>query len=408
MAPDGWTQRRIDELGAVRSGRQRAPQYTKGTKRPYLRVANVFDGLIDTSDVLEMNFTDREFAEYRLKSGDILLNEGQSLALVGRSAIYKGEPADCCFQNTLIRFRPGSDILAQYAQYLFQHLMYTGQFAAIASQTTSIAHLGLSRLASLQVLVPSIVEQRNIVRILDAWDRAIMHTTALTKSYRARRRGLMQQLLSGTVRWPDHARTPWQHFRLNEVLKGVNRPVEWGEDTLYRLASVRRWSGGVFDRESLFGHQIKVKKLHTIRTGDFLISHIQAAYGAMALVPSEFDGATVSEGYTILVPNDKSLDIRYLGYLAEMPELRHKAYMSSNGFFAERLRLNFNPEDFLKQSVYLPTEHRAQAKTADLLDFASLEIQHLEQELTALRKQKQALMQKLLNGKTRPPLNQEV
>ncbi len=57
---------------------------------------------------------------------------------------------------------------------------------------------------------------------------------------------------------------------------------------------------GVFSRESLYGHQIKVKKLQTIHAGDFLLSHIQAAYGAMALVPQEFDGAKVSELYTIL------------------------------------------------------------------------------------------------------------
>jgi type I restriction enzyme S subunit len=70
---------------------------------PYLRVANVFDGWISTEDVLQMRFTDTEFQRYHLKTGDILLNEGQSLELVGRSAIYGGAPPKCCFQNTLVR-----------------------------------------------------------------------------------------------------------------------------------------------------------------------------------------------------------------------------------------------------------------------------------------------------------------
>src|ERR1700690_2452052 len=39
--------------------------------------------------------------------GDVLLNEGQSLELVGRCAIYRDEyPEPCAIQNQLLRFRP--------------------------------------------------------------------------------------------------------------------------------------------------------------------------------------------------------------------------------------------------------------------------------------------------------------
>jgi hypothetical protein len=154
MVPNGWAKIRIDELGAVRGGRQRSPHFTKGEKHPYLRVANVFDGFIDTSDVNEMLFTHDEFIEYKLEPGDILLNEGQSIGLVGRCALYDGKPANCCFQNTLIRFRPLPDTDTQFVRYLFQHCQYSGKFAEIAVQTTSIAHLGTSRLAALRILIP--------------------------------------------------------------------------------------------------------------------------------------------------------------------------------------------------------------------------------------------------------------
>ena len=78
--------------------------------RPYLRVANVYENRIDTSDVLTMHFDDEKFDIYRLEPGDILLNEGQSPDLVGRPAMYRGEIADVCFQNTLIRFRASSRV----------------------------------------------------------------------------------------------------------------------------------------------------------------------------------------------------------------------------------------------------------------------------------------------------------
>jgi len=55
--------------------------------RPYLRVANVFEDRIDTSDILKMNFEPEEVATYALKFGDILLNEGQSPELFSRTQL---------------------------------------------------------------------------------------------------------------------------------------------------------------------------------------------------------------------------------------------------------------------------------------------------------------------------------
>ena len=43
--------------------------------RPYLRVANVFEDRIDSSDVMEMHWPDESFERFRLREGDILLND---------------------------------------------------------------------------------------------------------------------------------------------------------------------------------------------------------------------------------------------------------------------------------------------------------------------------------------------
>jgi type I restriction enzyme S subunit len=154
----------IQDTGIVQLGRQRAPKYKTGiSNRPYLRVANVFDGFIDYSDVLEMDFDDRDFEKYRLKTGDILLNEGQSRELVGRCAIYDGRVESCCFQNTLIRYQAGKHILPEYAFAFFHHCFHAGVFAKIASQTTSIAHLGAERFGAIPMPVPPKDLQAKIV-----------------------------------------------------------------------------------------------------------------------------------------------------------------------------------------------------------------------------------------------------
>lgn len=159
--------RDMSVVGDIQMGRQLAPKYKTGQNfRPYLRVANVFDGYIDTSDVGEMDFSDAEFATYRLQRGDVLLNEGQSRELVGRSAIFHDEVKDCCFQNTLIRFRPNPQVLSEFAHFYFQYCQYTSRFIQISKQTTSIAHLGVLRFAKMKFPLISIEAQQAVVEAI--------------------------------------------------------------------------------------------------------------------------------------------------------------------------------------------------------------------------------------------------
>jgi type I restriction enzyme S subunit len=218
------------------------------------------------------------------------------------------------------------------------------------------------------------------------------------------KQGLMQQLLTGKRRFPEFRNSSFVEYHVGDVLKETFRPVIWNDTELYRLASIRRHSGGLFWREALRGKQIKVKKLHSLAEGDFLISHIQAAYGAMGLVPKDFADGKVSDMYTILTPKaEGTIDMRYIDYLSQMKRMRHQAYLACNGFFAERLRLNFDPAEFMKQKILLPESVKEQCRIADLLDTLVGEIRTLEKGLDALKTQKKGLMQKLLTGQVRVP-----
>lgn len=167
--PSHWSVKRTDEVGDVQLGQQRHPKYESGTNiRPYLRVANVLDGWIDFRDVNEMHFPEADLSKFELQTGDILLNEGQSFDLVGRSAVYRGEVPGMCCQKTLIRFRCGQSLLPDFAQAYFQHRLYTGQFAAMCVQTTSMAHLTAVRFAAMLMPVPPLEEQAKIASLVKA------------------------------------------------------------------------------------------------------------------------------------------------------------------------------------------------------------------------------------------------
>ncbi len=162
--PKGWGWASVEQVGFVQLGRQRSPKHHQGKHmRPYLRVANVFEDRIDVSDVFSMNFTPEEFVTYELKAGDVLLNEGQSLELVGRPALYRSEMDGTCFQNTLVRFRAVKGVLPEYSLLVFLSYLHNQRFQQIAKWTTNIAHLGADRFAKLEFPLPPINEQSRIV-----------------------------------------------------------------------------------------------------------------------------------------------------------------------------------------------------------------------------------------------------
>jgi type I restriction enzyme S subunit len=155
----------------------------------------VFDGFIDESDVLSMHFSDSEFEKYRLLPGDVLLNEGQSRHLVGRSAIVDKLNGDYAFQNTLIRFR-AREVEPEYAHAFFQYCLYSGKFAKIASQTTSIAHLGASKFAKLLVPVLPVDKRQEIIGALEAFNVVLREFLQRDGALQVFRSALMCELVA--------------------------------------------------------------------------------------------------------------------------------------------------------------------------------------------------------------------
>ena len=190
-----WEEKRVDELGDVLAGKALAAT-APGPLRPYLRTKNVLDGEINLSDVLTMPMTDAEFSRFEVLNGDVLLNEGQTLELVGRASIYRGEfEGRCAMQNQLIRFRAFPSTCREFAAQTFRKCQKDGTFARIATQTTSVAHLGSSRFSALTLLwPPSLHEQQHIASCLSGVDVLITTEIQELDTLKTHKKGLMQQL----------------------------------------------------------------------------------------------------------------------------------------------------------------------------------------------------------------------
>lgn len=190
--PNGWCWTRVGDVGEVRLGRQRSPK-NRSDKHPtkYMRAANITWRGIDLSDVLDMEFTPTEQEVYRLVPGDLILSEASgSPDEVGKPAIWRDELENCCFQNTVIRFR--SAVTApKYAHIIFDHFARNGVFA-LTSKGVNINHLSAARFAKIPFpLAPRNEQERIAGRVeelfsdLDAGVAALKRVKANLKRYRA-------------------------------------------------------------------------------------------------------------------------------------------------------------------------------------------------------------------------------
>ena len=77
--------------------------------------------------------------------------------------MYRGEVDGACFQNTLIRFRADSGVDPSYALIVFRAQLDSLRYKRIATITTNIAHLSVSRFAQVEFPLPPLAEQKRIV-----------------------------------------------------------------------------------------------------------------------------------------------------------------------------------------------------------------------------------------------------
>lgn len=397
---NGWLSVRIDSVGKVQGGRQRSEKIVNGTMQKYLRVANVFDGYIDYSNVLEMPFTESEKAIYFLQPGDILLNEGQSLELVGRSAVYCGEPNQYCFQNTLIRFRPSPKIASAFALQVFRYYQHSGRFAAVAARTTSIAHLGVERFASLHIHLPPLPEQRAIAAILSCWDQAIEQTRVLIAAKDRLKQGLMQQLLSGQTRFAKFRNRKLQPTRLADVLRKVARPVDVEPTGLYREIGIRSHGKGIFHKDAVRGKALGNKRVFHVVPGCLVLNIVFAWERALAVTTESESGMVASHRFPMFQPDPDRVEVEYvLHYM--LSEVGHNVLKLASPGGAGRNR-TISQEEFLKTTIPLPPLAEQQ-RIVQFINAATDEIRSLNSYREALKQQKRGLMQQLLTGARRLP-----
>lgn len=397
IIPQEWEVKALGQIASIYSGttpsRENELFFNDGTI-PWVKTTDLNNGILTHT---EERITDIALRSTTLKvfsQGTILIAMYGGFNQIGRTSILG---IDATINQALSALILNKKEITEY--FLLYWLLYRvnkwKRYAASSRKDPNITKTDVTRFP---ILVPPLVEQRKIAEVLGVWDEAIEKQARLIEKLALRKRGLMQQLLSAKLRLPDFSE-PWQKVNYSDILKEVRRALTWDENEIYDLISVRRRSGGVFHRESLYGHEIKTKTLRPALEGDFLISKMQIVHGASGVVPKQLSGMKISGSYIALIAKDpKKLNINYFNLWSQMPLFYHQTFVSSYGVHIEKM--TFDLDAFMSLSMNLPPIEE-QNRIVEVISTATNEIELAKEKLECLRRQKRGLMQQLLTGKKR-------
>lgn len=163
VSSTSWKKYTYAQLGTSKLGKMLDKAKNTGIFVPYLRNVNVRWFGFDLSDVAQMRASDEEIELLSVKKGDLFICEGGE---PGRCAIWKDEDSNIIFQKALHRFRPNSNVISDFLCYYLYFMSINGMLAKHFTGST-IKHLTGQSLARIEITIPNIDEQKQIVSILN-------------------------------------------------------------------------------------------------------------------------------------------------------------------------------------------------------------------------------------------------
>lgn len=170
--PQGWSWTTVDQLGEVSGGLTKNAARDSGPRRyPYLRVANVYANRLALDEVKEIAVDEGELPRLLLRRGDLLVVEGNgSVDQIGRVALWDGSIDPVVHQNHLIKVRFGRSPLERWVLTWLLSPSGRGAIERVASSTSGLHTLSISKVQSLPVPLPPENEQ---VRVLETVDQLL-------------------------------------------------------------------------------------------------------------------------------------------------------------------------------------------------------------------------------------------
>lgn len=143
----------------------------------------------------------------------------------------------------------------------------------------------------------------------------------------------------------------WPLVKLGDVIQRCEETVTIDPELSYREITVKLWGKGVVLRGVVTGAEIAASRRFVARSGQLILSRIDARNGAIGIVPPDLDGAVVTNDFPLFVANTARLNLAFLGWLSRTKAFVDLCLRASEGT-TNRVRLQ--EKRFLELKIRLP------------------------------------------------------
>lgn len=136
---------------------------------PVLRIPNINNGEIDSSDLKYVPLDDKEYNQLSLQEGDILvIRSNGSLSIVGQCAIVRKECENWVYAGYLIRIRCTHKLLPEYLNYIFQSYQVRKQIVEKSHSMSGVNNFSADKIKQLEIAWYPVEVQKQIVDKLNS------------------------------------------------------------------------------------------------------------------------------------------------------------------------------------------------------------------------------------------------
>jgi type I restriction enzyme S subunit len=327
-----------------------------------------------------------------VQANTILMSRSNTPELVGSCVFVESDLPDRFLPDLIweIHLRPDA---ACDARWLVEYFRSTGRrnlLRAAAGTSGSMIKLSMNRLRNLRVGLPSEATQYAVVSVARAFHGHVEQLSQLLTAKRTFKRGLMQQLLTGQTRFPEFKERPWVKHRFDHLCEELSERngSKLGADC---VMGVIKGVGFEPMRERVRGKG-DLSRYKVVPPGAFAYNPMRLNIGSIAYNDLRRT-ILVSPDYEVFRAREGIADSEYIN------QLRYSAYwlsfMDRAGAGSVRVRIYFT--DLARLPVPAPAEDE-QARIAQVLRLADLEIDQLAELHELIEAQRRALLAKLLSG----------
>nr|WP_307898117.1 restriction endonuclease subunit S [Clostridium botulinum] len=193
-----WEEKKLgDIITLMQSGLSRRLE-DRDIGLPVIRSNNLIDGKINTDNIKYWYNVDDQGSKlenYFLKDGNLLVNFINSLAQIGKVAIYNNQlKRNTIFTTNIMRLNFNNNISVRYVYNYFQLKKYNNYIQSIAKPAVNQASFTTVDFKNFILKIPVLEEQQKIANFLSTLDKKLEKEQEKLDSLNQWEKGLLQQM----------------------------------------------------------------------------------------------------------------------------------------------------------------------------------------------------------------------